>query len=167
MKKTAIGSLVVGSVVAGMLLGSAPVNGATTTVGYTVAGPDPEPETTYTLVIPASVTLDSTKDTNLYMNASNVNLAQGKKVTVSLSAENGIENSKLTLTKGNDSFTVGIKNSAEEQVAQNDVVTEIKSNISGTEGIGMLKIAAPTEDNPNPGLYTETLTFTGAVVDVE
>ena len=50
MKKTAIGSLVVGSVVAGMLLGSVPVNGEETAVSYTVA----EDVSTYTLELPAT-----------------------------------------------------------------------------------------------------------------
>lgn len=160
MKKTATGSLVVGSVVAGMLLGSVPVNGEETAVSYTVA----EEVSTYTLEIPATLQLSKTETVELPIQVSDVSLATGKGLRVRMAAGTPIADSKLTLTSGDDTLTAAITNGTEgSSVTQGGVIAQTATDTVDLVTLTTLKVAPPSASNPSPGDYTETLTFTASL----
>lgn len=163
MKKAVIGSLIAGSVVAGMLLGSVPVNGEETTVNYTVE----EVVSTYTLEIPATLALSKTETVVLPIQASGISLANGKGLEVTMTAGTPIANSKLTLSSGSNRLTAAITNGAAgSPVTQGGVIAQRSIGTVDMVTLTTLNVAPPTETYPSPGTYTETLTFSASIVTV-
>lgn len=168
MKKTIIGSSLVGSMLLGMTISSLPVLAAEpvydSVVTYEVVT-----DSTYTLEIPEIIELNHSSAADLEINVSDVRLAVGNKLVVSVATERTPNtNGTLTLKRWDDttnSLTASIKNSKGILVKDHDVVAETADNITTTRNIGKLTIGAPSGDKSIAGNYSEILTFTGSVVD--
>lgn len=122
-----------------------------TTVNYTVAP-------SYTVTIPASVTLDSTtKKSKATVKAENVTVPHGKAVKVALTNANGFkvksaEGAELTykVTKGG------------QPVTESGVVLSVASDAANKQGEAAL-VFEITDDIVYSGNYTGTVTFTVSV----
>ena len=116
-----------------------------TTVSYTK-------DQSYTWSVPASITADGEVASNFNVTASNVYIADGKKLTISITS--GIVNdNKVTLSCGDDEITA--------------VVTFNGVTVSaGTQSGGATLIVAEPTGVTKAGTYTGTLTFTANVVDI-
>ena len=118
----------------------------------------------YTITIPAGVTLSDTATASQSIEASDVVLESGKKITVKLTeasnTESGASFSAKT-TKGDSTatYTIG-KGEATTGVKVGDTVAEFTEN--GTQALTFSKAEGAT----HAGTHTETLTFGIAVEDV-
>ena len=111
----------------------------------------------YTVTIPAGVTLDSTNAVSKNIEASDVVLESGQKITVKLTgASNTAEGSSFSAKndKGDSTatYTIG-KGEATSGIAVGDFVAEFKSE--GTQALTFSKAEGATY----AGTHTETLTF--------
>ena len=117
----------------------------------------------YTVTIPAGVTLDSTNAVSKKIEASDVMLESGKKITVKLTgASNTASGASFSAktTKGDSTatYTIG-KGEATTGISVGDTVAEFTEN--GTQALTFSKAEGATY----AGTHTETLTFGIAVED--
>lgn len=126
----------------------------TTEVKYTV---DP----TYTVSIPAAVTLTDAEQTQ-NITASNVILAQRQKITVKLTAASNTTSGSTFNAKNGTSVATYTITKDSTQIALNDTVAEFTAN--GAQALTFS--AANTTGIKVAGDHTETLTFTIATEDV-
>ena len=130
------------------LVVSEPIDPRFTTVTYEVAP-------TYTVTIPATVTLGETAK----IEVENVVVEKGKQVEVALTEANDF---KVATAEGAE-LTYTVKN-GETEVAEGETVLAVNPK-DGKTGETTLSFAAPTEIQ-YAGSYTGTVTFTVAVKDV-
>ena len=111
----------------------------------------------YTVTIPAGVTLDSTNAVSTNIEASDVMLENGKKITVKLTGASNTESGasfSAKTTKGDSTatYTIG-KGEATTGISVGDTVAEFTGN--GTQALTFSKAEGATY----AGKHTETLTF--------
>ena len=123
----------------------------TITVSYNVAP-------TYTVTIPASVTLGDT----VTVSAENVVVEKGKQVEVKLSGTSGTDNAFMLKTAEGAEILYGVTNS-ENAVNVGDVVLTVNPD-DGASGSAALRFVAPSKLT-YAGTYTGTVTFTVSVED--
>ena len=121
----------------------------TITVSYNVAP-------TYTVTIPASVTLGDT----VTVSAENVVVEKGKQVEVKLSGTSGTDNAFMLKTAEGAEILYGVTNS-ENAVNVGDVVLTVNPD-DGASGSAALRFVAPSKLT-YAGTYTGTVTFTVSV----
>ena len=117
----------------------------------------------YTVTIPAGVTLDSTNAVSKKIEASDVMLESGKKITVKLTgtsntASGASFSAKTTKGDSTATYTIG-KGEATTGISVGDTVAEFTEN--GTQVLTFSKAEGATY----AGTHTETLTFGIAVED--
>ena len=116
-----------------------------TTVSYTKSQ-------TYEWSVPASITAGGEVASNFNVTASNVYIADGKKLTISITSGIDTDN-KVTLSCGNDEITAVV------------TFNGVTVNAGTQSGGAILSVAEPTGVT-KAGTYTGTLTFTANVEEI-
>ena len=117
-----------------------------TTVSYTKSQ-------SYEWSVPASITAGGAVASDFNVTASNVYIADGKKLTISITSGIDTDN-KVTLSCGNDEITAVV------------TFNGVTVNAGTQSGGATLSVAEPT-DVTKAGTYTGTLTFTAKVEVIE
>lgn len=123
-------------------------------------------ESSYELIIPAKVTLDTEKDTLLAIKTKNRNISPDQKVDVTLI--DGLSNDgeiSLIRTSTSDELTSTIKVNDQSVTTTDNIVASFSGMVEGEKEVSTLLIGEPT-GNQLAGSYMSILTFSAQYVSI-
>lgn len=120
----------------------------------------------FVVTIPSNIVIDSEGAGEAEISASNVMIAFGKVLKVTVSGDDYVDKWELIdKNEPTNTLTYYIENPAEEKIANGDVVLDVESGEAYNKTVSDIMYFWITDTITKAGEYTDTLTFTVTVED--